>query len=614
MKRLMQWFVLGLLMYTVLPAMAQEPSSGKEKIPFNTPLATYGDIKIGLGEFFHFQERMLRDLEKYEGEDRKQLIDNALQTLIFQTAIYNIAIEQGYGSTYEYLSRTEDMKNRMLAAFYTYHQFTRVYEDDEAALREMYEAEKEKYFQPAKFTFRHIFVRTVDLPEDEQQKAAERVKAAYELIQNGSDFLDVAKEYSDSERKGAVVGPFNLRSYNEERAINPVLEEELMKLKPGEMSGIVQTKYGFEILKLESYSDDLYRPFEQLKLTLSNRLKGEMREDWKRSLVEEHWDDAVSQFEPSLIFDPNAEMTADVAVVYNDHINLARYQQLVPQKLRREADESEEDYNARLVDQLKYDVIFNYIAAKLAWDINFTDIPRYRLLTKVQEYQTVYSVWWNKMMQDYVEANPLSEEDKREYYEQNKQYFMGPSKSLVKEMSFKVPEHNEDVMYEKFKAEEAAKEKAMQAIERLKNGEEFSTVAKDLSESPTAEQGGEIGEITFQTDALPKMVSREAMKLTEGDFTKEPVKDGETYYVLYCYGKPERESLAFDDPASQERINRAIPNLKQTKFYKEKMEEIVKADEINMLYPDVYTLSPAMIESTSLYLPGMLDEEDASEE
>lgn len=605
MKNVMRWIALGLFTITVYPAMAQDAATSNEKVPFNTPLATYGDIKIGLGEFFHFQERMLKQLNEVEGDQRKQIIDNALQTLIFEHTIYNIAMEQGFGNTYEYLSRSEDMKNRMLAAFYTYHQFTTNYEEDVDALRAMYEAEKETYFQPAKFTFRHIFIRTVDLPEEEQKKAGERATAAYELVKSGSDFVEVAKLYSDSERKGAVVGPFNKRSHNEERAINPVLEDELMKLKPGEISEVVQTKYGYEILQLESYTEDQYRPFEQLQLTLSNRRKAELRDDWKRSLVEEHWDEAVSQFEPSLLFDPNAEMTSVVAVVYDDHINLARYQQLVPQKLRRDPNETDDEYNTRLIDQLKYEIIFNYIAAKVAWDINYPDIPRYRLLTKVQEYQTVYSIWWNQMLKDYMDANPVDEEDKRKYYEENKQYFLGPSKALVKEMSFSIPEHNEEVMYEKFKAEEDAKNKAMQAIERLNNGEDFSVVAKEISESPSADKGGDIGDITFQTDALPKMVSREAMKLAVGEYTKEPVKEGNTFYVLTCYEKPEREPLAFDDPTTQERLNRALPSLKQTEFYKMKMEEIVKPDEVTVYYPDVYTINPSDIAPTSLYLPGM---------
>lgn len=611
MNQALKWIAFGVFITTVLPVMAQDEAAQAtpENIPFNTPLATYGDIKIGLGEFFYFQDRMLKQIDDYQGDERKEMINQALKTLIFEQSIYNSAIEQGYGSTPEYLSRTEDMKNGYLAAFFAYHQFTRVYQEDEEELRQMYEDEKEQQFQPAKFTFRHIFLRTVDMPDEEKQKANERAQAAIDLIKSGSNFEEAAQLYSDSERKGAVVGPFNKRSYNEERAINPVLEEELLKLKPGEISGIVETKYGYEILQLESYSDDMYRPFEQLKLTLSNRRKAEVREEWKRGLVEEHWDAAVSQFEPGVIFNENAKMDDLVAVVYNDHINLARYQQLVTQKLRRNENESDEDYNRRLVDQLKYDVIFNYIAAKLAWDMNYTDIPRYRLLTKAKEYQTVFSVWWNKMLNTYMEENPVTEEEKKSYYEQNKQYFLGSSLSKVKEMTFKIPEHNEEVMYEKFKAEETTKNKAVEAIKRLNAGEDFAVVAKEMSESNTAADGGDLGEIDFQTEKLPKMVSREAMKLAAGDFTKEPVKEGNEFFVLLCYEKPDRSELSYNDPQSQERLNRAIPNMKSNDYYQTMMNNIVKVDEIEILYPDVYSINPKTIEQTGLFLPGMDAEE-----
>lgn len=609
-----KWIALGAFIAAALPLMAQEEAAPQtqKQIPFNTPLATYGDIKIGLGEFFAFQEQMLKQIDDYSGDERKDMIDQALRNLIFQISIYNTAIEQGYGSTPEYVSRTEDMKNNYLAAFYAYHQFTRVYQDDEEELRKMYEAEKEKHFQPAKFTFRHIFLRTVDLPDEQKQQARERAEAALALIKSGSNFEEVAKVYSDSERKGAVVGPFNKRSYSEERAINPVLEEALMKLKPGEVSEITETKYGYEILLLESYTEDMHRPFEQLKLTLANQRRSEAREEWKRGIVEENWDEAVSQFEPGVIFNENAGMQDLVAVVYNDHINLARYQQLVTQKLRRNQDETDEDYNKRLVDQLKYDVIFNYIAAKLAWDLNYPDIPRYRLLTKTKEYQTVFSVWWNKMLNTYMEENPVTEEEKRAYYEQNKQYFLGASLSKVKEMTFKIPEHDETVMYEKFKAEERAKNQALLAIKRLQLGEDFSVVAKELSESETASNGGDLGEIDFQTEKLPKMVSREAMKLAAGEFTKEPVKEGNEFFVLMCYEKPERTELSFDDPQSQDRLNRALPNVKSNEYFQTMMDKIVKVEDINILYPDVYTISPRDIEPSSLNLPGMEETENKS--
>ncbi len=607
MYKLMPYVFVGFLIGASQPqsAQSQPGSSPAGGIPFDTPFAKYGDIEIGLGEFFFFQDRMLKEIDNYEDEERKEQMMNALQNLIFEFGIYNLAMEQGYGQTPEYLSQVQDMKNGYLAAFYTYHQFTTQYEEDEDALRALYEEEKEKYFQPAKFTFRHIFIRTVDMPEEEQKKADDRAKAALELIKSGSDFVEIARMYSDSERKGAVVGPFNKRGHDPDRAINPVLEDALMELEQGEVSDIITTKYGYEILKLESFTDDQYRPFAQLRLTLANRLKSEQREDWKRSIVEEYWDDAVSQFNPSVIFDENADMNDVIAVVYSDVINYAKYQQLVTRKLTRNPNESDEEYNKRLVDQLKYDVIFNNIAAKLAWEKNYSDIPRYKLLTKFKEYKSVYSVWWNKMVDNYMDANPVTEEEKRAYYEENKNYFLAPSKAYVREMMFKVPEHAEDVMYEKYKAEQAAKEKAQKAIERVLAGENFAEVAKDMSESGTAGEGGDIGEIGFDTDKLPKMVAREAMKLNPTGITEEPVRDGDKFYVVQCYKKPPREPLDFNDPLSQERLERAVPNVKRNEYYQTMLNRLADIDEIEILYENAFEVSPTGIAQTSLYLPGM---------
>ena len=79
---------------------------------------------------------------------------------------------------------------------------------------------------------------------------------------------------------------------------------------------------------------------------------------------------------------------------------------------------------------------------------------------------------------------------------------------------------------EKTKAEEKAKKKAEEVIEKLNNGEDFATLAKEYSkDDATKDKGGALGKLdkAFETAAY-------ALKVNE--YTKEPVKSSYGYHII----------------------------------------------------------------------------------
>jgi parvulin-like peptidyl-prolyl isomerase len=73
-----------------------------------------------------------------------------------------------------------------------------------------------------------------------------------QLSKLNGDFAQLAKQYSVS----ATAADGGLRYY-EDGQLPPVLEEVVQKLKPGEVSTIVTTEYGFNIFKLEKRAEPL---------------------------------------------------------------------------------------------------------------------------------------------------------------------------------------------------------------------------------------------------------------------------------------------------------------------------------------------------------------------
>ncbi len=589
----------------VSPLSMAQTTDDQGKVPYDTPLVRYGDKEFSLGYFYMYAMDYLGRLEQLPPEEKKQALEETLSRVIYEHAVVDLALEQGFDHTEEFIRRSRDMENEWLAKFYTYHQFTVPFEVPEEELKERYEQEKEKFYTPLRFSFRHIFFRTIDLPEEQQKKAKEEAEKAMALIKSGSDFVQVAKLFSDSEKKGTVVGPFKSRKDDPEQAINPLLEDTLLKMEAGDVSNIIQTKYGYEILKLEMLNPAQYKSYEEVKRTLSEQMRREKYQQWRENLLETNWDEAVTEFHPDMIFEDNAYPDAQIASMYgySQNINVDDYSYLKGREIRRQEGETDEEYQERVIEHFKENIIFDIIAAKLARKLDYDTIPRYIEITKSIQNKKCYNAWWGKLVSQYLEDHPPTEEEKREFYEEYSRSFLKPQKAHVAEMTFKIPPHDEETMYEVFKAEQAATKKAEEAIRRVKAGESFAEVAKEMSENSTAQEGGDIGLIETKTEKLPRMVAREAVGLEPNSVCEKPIKAGDSFYVVYTYEKPERETMEFEDAIVQSRIERGIQNQKSSKLYQEYKDKLLDPEKIELLYDDFYTFEIRNLGQASLEVP-----------
>ncbi len=99
------------------------------------------------------------------------------------------------------------------------------------------------------------------------------------------------------------------------------------------------------------------------------------------------------------------------------------------------------------------------------------------------------------------------------------------------------------------KASETAENKVKAVITRLKKGEDFATLAKELTEDPAGKQdGGDLG--YFTKDQMVPEFSEVAFKLDKGQIS-EPVKTQFGWHVLKVEDKRKREAPSFDKVKDQ---------------------------------------------------------------
>ena len=118
-------------------------------------------------------------------------------------------------------------------------------------LKEYYDSHQREFVEE-EFQIQHIFVSV------KRSDADERAHAALAKLDDGQPFTDVAQDYSDEPSKGEV------SSVKKEDLI-PELREALNLLIPGTYSHIVQTPYGYHILKLVETKKGEAQAFEDVK-------------------------------------------------------------------------------------------------------------------------------------------------------------------------------------------------------------------------------------------------------------------------------------------------------------------------------------------------------------
>lgn len=576
----------------------------KKIIPFSTPLASYKDKEFSVGYFMTYMGDALQKWPKIEAENKEKVLRDLLKQMFFEHLVYDMAIKDGQDKDPEYIIGNRELEQNWLGYYVTQNLFTKKLNITDDEIKERYEKEKEKYYRQAEFSFWHIFTQTVDKNDEQKKQARVNAEAALALIKAGSDFEEVAKTYSESLNKGQLMGPFKTRKDDPENAINETLEKKLLTLKNGEVSEIVETKYGFEILKLKEYAPSHYSPLEEVKETLRRSISREKEIAWKESFVNDHWKDAVTVFAPDLLADEKSAPDSVIIEIYGQKItksDIARYKKI---NTKPGPEEKADEFKSRLEKDLKSSVIFGYIAAKTGRDAKYDTIPRYINETHKVSIQKAANFWWRKYLDRNITVKDVTEEEKKAAYDQYPDYFLKPSMVHAAEMTFTIPEVKSDSKFEVFKAQNLILDKAKKALARVKNGEKFEDVAKEVSDSTvTAAKGGDLGLISNKSTVLPSSIVSSLYRMKDNEISEEPVKEGNVYYIVKCIEKPKPDKMAYDDAETQDRLQKVVRYLRSKDFYKTFSENLLKPEDIKILYPEFTKIDLSQIEMASNEIP-----------
>ncbi|TXJ00518.1 MAG: peptidyl-prolyl cis-trans isomerase [Aquabacterium sp.] len=159
-----------------------------------------------------------------------------------------------------------------------------VSEDD---LRRSYKENIQRYSTPEERRASHILIKAEASATAEQKKAA-RAKAEQLLAQlqkNPAQFAELARKNSDDPGSGANGG--DLDFFGRGDMVKP-FEDAAYGLKPGQLSGIVESEFGFHIIQLTAVRGGETKSFETVR--------AEIEDDARKQLAQRQYAEAAEKF------------------------------------------------------------------------------------------------------------------------------------------------------------------------------------------------------------------------------------------------------------------------------------------------------------------------------
>jgi parvulin-like peptidyl-prolyl isomerase len=437
---------------------------------------------------------------------------------------------------------------RAQMAFFKDAELKRAFEDSllkrfpvkESEIEDYYREHEDEYQVPTRIRLRHIFFdATKAKTEAERARIRRRAEEAREDISSGRrDFIEVAAAESNigAASAGEILGPIFLHTL-----VDPI-QKALEGLKPGEISEIIETPHGFEILRLEEWDAAHVQSLEKSSDTIRSALERERLGTVYDEIISAYVAEKPFEYRAELLDDPNAP--ADTVVADNGEITvtLAQFQKWVDTARRSPGWEEGDSTREELLERMVEGEVLRREALRRG--VNLT--PGFQRRT----------LWYatKRLADQYARDEAArrvgepSVEELREHYEKYRDVFATQPETELRAIYIKAEPQDPESVASRGIARREALEKAKAVYEQAMAGADFAELAKSYSASPEAEGGGLL-------PLAPKgprgyVIDTTADELEVGGIS-EPVKFKEGYLVIKKTGERPGEEQPFEEVREQ---------------------------------------------------------------
>lgn len=256
-----------------------------------SPAVWANEVSDGLGSLSH--EVIRQELESAPANIRAQMSREQMSRYIS-----NLLIDRRLADAAKAAGTADLPQVRASIARATRDILVRAYIDGEMAkaaeslpdltglAKERYMVNRASYVIPEAIRVAHILF---SVNEEDAEKRDDVVKAkatqTLEALRKGADFSALARE--QSEDPGSKFSGGELPGWSEKGKFVPPFEAAAYALKPGELSELVRSRYGYHIIKLLEKREARQQSFEEVKEPIVKALRNEQlnrkRAEWLKS-------------------------------------------------------------------------------------------------------------------------------------------------------------------------------------------------------------------------------------------------------------------------------------------------------------------------------------------
>ncbi len=201
------------------------------------------------------------------------------------------------------------------------------------AIKTYFAEHQDEFGQSEERKASHILISvSADALDDEKQKARDKAEGILELVrQNPERFAEITKEHSDD--PGSAVQGGDLGFFGRGVMVKS-FEDKIFSMQLDEISDIVETDFGFHVIKLTAIKEGKHPDLEEVREQIEKKLKiemvgsvfGEIAEDFSNVVYEQgdNLQAAAEKFELSIqTSDWITKNTAEPAILANEKLLIA---------------------------------------------------------------------------------------------------------------------------------------------------------------------------------------------------------------------------------------------------------------------------------------------------
>ena len=185
--------------------------------------------------------------------------------------------EQDYKNAIKALDMTEsDLREYtsrdLIISNYVQRSFASKISISDEESKKFYDQNIDKFKQPESVRASHILIGVEAKATDaDKKKAREKAETMRRDLAGGADFSKLAKEYSTcpSSQQGGDLGYFGRGQ------MVPAFEQVAFTLKPNEISDVVETQFGYHIIKVVDKKEASTTPYKDIKVRIDDYLKNQ---------------------------------------------------------------------------------------------------------------------------------------------------------------------------------------------------------------------------------------------------------------------------------------------------------------------------------------------------